>query len=555
MSKPYRQRSSAVLRKSQHGKSQLDGSFCRYAHRICMQDRLDGFDFCIDHILQDKNAPFKPCNFVSAKSGAKCTKAAPRGDKKDGYCKQHTRRASVLRYKASLKSKPKDPAQLVLDELDYYAAGSTKGFPSGPVSSISKTFDYGSGSDSDIEPPQLDQTYQCDQDSDAESVDSEPEDLLKYAEVYTAEEVALITRDKLIRLQSLYINQFKRLQYLMKEKRREYLSGLRKEIPLYGPNLGRMSDTKEKKRLRKLKAMMSYRKRKGLCALLHRKSKNRRIQVTHDYDGPVKETKLPVCSFSEGEEKCDRPCVPLVKFCMDHVFLDPRQVLYKRCSKASGVCQRAAIPYYKGFTCKLHHEVPPYTSRLWKPTRLQKRREPAPVPLSLFNESSILSSLEPMDTTEPIPFNLPNLLSLPSTSKTTAAMSVSRQGSAQVRQEHTSVPSGADKDNQSNKSQETVAAVPPEAGTASGQAPNEPTPKYSTDTPPGLVASGMPANQLSSKTTEEKPSNPKLTSHGQEEKQVCKDGKDTTEETEAVIDVTGISQEPTADGTALDVQT
>lgn len=82
-----------------------------------------------------------------------------------------------------------------------------------------------------------------------------------------------------------------------------------------------MSDTKEKKRLRKLKAMMSYRKRKGLCALLHRKSKNRRIQVTHDYDGPVKETKLPVCSFSEGEEKCDRPCVPLVKFCMDRILI------------------------------------------------------------------------------------------------------------------------------------------------------------------------------------------------------------------------------------------
>lgn len=59
---------------------------------------------------------------------------------------------------------------------------------------------------------------------------------------------------------------------------------------------------------------------------------------------------------------------------LSDVFLDPRQVLYKRCSKASGVCQRAAIPYYKGFTCKLHHEVPPYTSRLWKPTRLQKVR-------------------------------------------------------------------------------------------------------------------------------------------------------------------------------------
>lgn len=45
----------------------------------------------------------------------------------------------------------------------------------------------------------------------------------RHAGVYTAEEVALITREKLIRLQSLYIDQFKRLQHLLKEKKRRYL--------------------------------------------------------------------------------------------------------------------------------------------------------------------------------------------------------------------------------------------------------------------------------------------------------------------------------------------
>lgn len=33
----------------------------------------------------------------------------------------------------------------------------------------------------------------------------------------------MITREKLIRLQSLYIDQFKRLQHLLKEKKRRYL--------------------------------------------------------------------------------------------------------------------------------------------------------------------------------------------------------------------------------------------------------------------------------------------------------------------------------------------
>lgn len=92
-------------------------------------------------------------------------------------------------------------------------------------------------------------------------------------------------------------------------------------MPLHaGPNLGRMSDSKERKRLKKLKAMVSYRKRKGHCALLHRKSKNRRIQVTPEYQGPVKEIKLPVCTFSEGEQMCTKPCVPLVKFCMERIL-------------------------------------------------------------------------------------------------------------------------------------------------------------------------------------------------------------------------------------------
>ena len=47
--------------------------------------------------------------------------------------------------------------------------------------------------------------------------------MFRHAGVYTAEEVALITREKLIRLQSLYIDQFKRLQHLLKEKKRRYL--------------------------------------------------------------------------------------------------------------------------------------------------------------------------------------------------------------------------------------------------------------------------------------------------------------------------------------------
>ena len=56
----------------------------------------------------------------------------------------------------------------------------------------------------------------------------------RHAGVYTAEEVALIMRDKLIRLQSLYIDQFKRLQHVMRERRRKYLHTRKYERTTFG---------------------------------------------------------------------------------------------------------------------------------------------------------------------------------------------------------------------------------------------------------------------------------------------------------------------------------
>lgn len=52
---------------------------------------------------------------------------------------------------------------------------------------------------------------------------------LRHAGVYTPEEVVMLTRDKLIKLQALYVDQFKRLHHQLKEARRRYLHGSKKE--------------------------------------------------------------------------------------------------------------------------------------------------------------------------------------------------------------------------------------------------------------------------------------------------------------------------------------
>lgn len=58
---------------------------CAFTQRACTQPRIEGWDFCIKHILEDKNAPYRQCSYVSSKNAKRCPNAAPKPDKKDGY--------------------------------------------------------------------------------------------------------------------------------------------------------------------------------------------------------------------------------------------------------------------------------------------------------------------------------------------------------------------------------------------------------------------------------------------------------------------------------------
>ena len=59
----------------------------------------------------------------------------------------------------------------------------------------------------------------------------------------------MITREKLIRLQTLYIEQFKRLKHVMQEKRRKLIATKSAEKTKYGSIYGAKTDSKEKRRL------------------------------------------------------------------------------------------------------------------------------------------------------------------------------------------------------------------------------------------------------------------------------------------------------------------
>lgn len=51
----------------------------------------------------------------------------------------------------------------------------------------------------------------------------------RHAGVWTVEETTRMCRDKMIRLRSLYIAQFKRLQHVLKERKRKYCQAIQAE--------------------------------------------------------------------------------------------------------------------------------------------------------------------------------------------------------------------------------------------------------------------------------------------------------------------------------------
>lgn len=56
---------------------------CSYEPYQCSHFAVEGSKYCIKHILNDKTASFKQCNFIYQNNGKRCHFSAPKGDKKE----------------------------------------------------------------------------------------------------------------------------------------------------------------------------------------------------------------------------------------------------------------------------------------------------------------------------------------------------------------------------------------------------------------------------------------------------------------------------------------
>ncbi|KAH9514365.1 hypothetical protein Btru_028951 [Bulinus truncatus] len=68
---------------------------CSFSGKLCNQRRLNGYGFCIRHILEDPSAPFKRCAYVAKSSNQMCTQAIPKHEERR-YCNNHMQVLGML---------------------------------------------------------------------------------------------------------------------------------------------------------------------------------------------------------------------------------------------------------------------------------------------------------------------------------------------------------------------------------------------------------------------------------------------------------------------------
>ncbi|KAJ7375337.1 KAT8 regulatory NSL complex subunit 2 [Desmophyllum pertusum] len=435
--KPKNEDSSAPAKTESKLELRPPRKLCCYSQRVCNLEILKGFDFCHKHILEDKASPFKPCDFVAKSNGRRCPNPAQKlPDRGKSFCIIHTRKAELRRaVEERRKRRHHDDNEGSYDD--------DKGKRRRTSSSNSQKSDKLDGHSSDEDGVgsgddylKVDSAWHGDIDSDADSVDSEEEDFLKHAGVWTVEEATRMCRDKMIRLRSLYISQFKRLQHVLKERRRKYCQAIQAE------------EVEETGECHLTPTQLLGRKPQHECpgteALLHRQAKEKKqggISTRQQGASTLR------CTYSPGGNRCTEKVLPLTKHCVKHITHDPNQLLFQKCTfppKGDSHCERNVAKIFTHSACRLHVELPTDMKRpnisndlldakerakLRKTRALESKVSEADVPEALQEKSSALvaptTSGQP-DESGPVTTEPPqqaSASSLPSTQSSTPSIS------------------------------------------------------------------------------------------------------------------------------------
>ncbi|XP_055957258.1 arp2/3 complex-activating protein rickA [Patella vulgata] len=93
--------------KNIHYSSVDNKPLCSFSTKVCNQRRLNGYAFCVRHILEDFTAPFKRCGYVAKSSNQMCTQPIPKNEERI-YCNNHMQVLGMLPKKERKPKKEKD---------------------------------------------------------------------------------------------------------------------------------------------------------------------------------------------------------------------------------------------------------------------------------------------------------------------------------------------------------------------------------------------------------------------------------------------------------------
>ncbi|XP_013111178.1 KAT8 regulatory NSL complex subunit 2 [Stomoxys calcitrans] len=387
------------LREQVHHEIETKSKICSNPTYECSIPRIDGYDFCIRHILRDPKGNFRQCTYTYS-NNKKCTNALPKHDLKNDpnmttLCFEHNRQVQLQKTHASVgKLKQVDSNDVLLnslahhinvedtplkndtnceqdEEIDVVSPYVMPFVTHDQVHMISdvvctmrkrkRILDYASDSSTDEEVICMSNTshgYECNE-SDNESVDSQDDDLLKHAGIYTRQEAIRISEAKLTKLQGLYIDQINRLHHMLREKRRRYLHAIRREREHLCSIHEQLKESHRERALYdQLKALNSYHRRHGMEAVLYKKFKEKRGRAAAE--GVGTKSSFPKCIFTEGGVKCGDRALPCCKYCRKHILEDKKQILFKACEKEKSgvVCQEPIPCILDDSTCVLHLTIP-----------------------------------------------------------------------------------------------------------------------------------------------------------------------------------------------------
>lgn len=110
-----------TLRNLLHVEIENKTKACSNVSFQCSATRLDGYKYCVQHILQDTEAPYTICAFTFPLSGHRCALAAPGQKHFSNYCFEHSRLVQLTKTR-DLASKMQDPhsVEAQLGSLTHY---------------------------------------------------------------------------------------------------------------------------------------------------------------------------------------------------------------------------------------------------------------------------------------------------------------------------------------------------------------------------------------------------------------------------------------------------